>query len=253
MRSERSPLPIRPLRSGRVLGGALAAVLFLDARRQHLQRLGLVAVLAAVVLALGDDAGRDVRDAHRRVGLVDVLAAGAAGAVGVDAQVGRVDLHRLRLVGLGQHGDRAGAGVDAALGLGGRHALHAVAAGFEAQLAEDLVADDAHHHFLVAAELALAFAHDLAAPARRARHSACTCAAGRRRTAPIRRRRCRRGFRGRRCARRPGPWAAAGAAARPRAAAARPRRWRSPRAPSRPCRGRRASRARRPGRASRCM
>jgi hypothetical protein len=29
-----------------------------------------------------------------RVGLVDVLAAGAARAVGVDAQVGRVDLHR---------------------------------------------------------------------------------------------------------------------------------------------------------------
>src|SRR5690606_20851363 len=31
------------------------------------------------------DAGRDMRDAHRRVGRVDVLAAGAGRAVGVDA------------------------------------------------------------------------------------------------------------------------------------------------------------------------
>ena len=34
-----------------------------------------------------DDAGRQVGDAHGRVGLVDVLAAGAAGAHGVDADV----------------------------------------------------------------------------------------------------------------------------------------------------------------------
>ena len=122
-------------------------------------------MLAAVVLALGHDAGRDVRDAHGGVGLVDVLSARAARAVGVDAQVGRVDLHGHGLVGLGQHGDRAGAGVDAALRLGGGHALHAMAARLEAQVAENVVADDAHHHFLVAAEFALALAHDLAAPA----------------------------------------------------------------------------------------
>jgi hypothetical protein len=44
-------------------------------------------VLRALVLALDDDARRQVRDAHGGVGLVDVLAAGAGGAVGVDAQV----------------------------------------------------------------------------------------------------------------------------------------------------------------------
>ena len=38
------------------------------------------------------DAGRQVGQAHRRVGLVDVLAAGARRAVGVDAQVLLVDL-----------------------------------------------------------------------------------------------------------------------------------------------------------------
>jgi hypothetical protein len=125
-----------------------------------LQRLGLVAVLAAPVLALGHDAGGKVGDAHGRVGLVDVLAARAAGAVGVDAQVRRVDLDRLRLVLLGQHGHGAGAGVDAALGFGGGHALHAVAAGLELELAVGtgaaVVAFHAQHHFLVAAQFAQA-------------------------------------------------------------------------------------------------
>jgi hypothetical protein len=45
-------------------------------------------VLRALGLAGHDDAGRDVGDADRRVGLVDVLAARARRAIGVDAQVG---------------------------------------------------------------------------------------------------------------------------------------------------------------------
>ena len=84
--------------------------------------------MAATVLALGHDAGGQVGDTHRRVGLVDVLPAGTAGAVGVNAQVGRVDLDGLRLIGFGQHCHGAGASVDAPLGLGGRYALHAVSA-----------------------------------------------------------------------------------------------------------------------------
>ena len=142
MRSLRSPLPIRPLRVAASLRGALGALLVAQARQQHRHRLGLVAVLRAVVLALGDDAGRQVRDADRAVGLVDVLAAGAAGAEGVDAQLGRVERDLLGLVGLGQHGDGAGAGVDAALRLGDRHALHAMAARLELQLRIDRVALD---------------------------------------------------------------------------------------------------------------
>ena len=67
-------------------------------------------------------------DTHRRVGLVDVLAAGTTCTVGVNAQIGRVDLDGLRLIGFGQHCHGAGAGVDATLGLGGRYALHAVSA-----------------------------------------------------------------------------------------------------------------------------
>ncbi len=89
------------LARGGLLGGAFAAFLFLDARLQHLQRLGLVAVLAAAVLAFGHDAGGQVHHAHGRVGLVDVLAAGAAGAEGVDAQVGRVERDGLGSSGSG--------------------------------------------------------------------------------------------------------------------------------------------------------
>ena len=100
----------------------------MNACSQHTQGLRLVAVLAATVLALGHDAGGQVGDTHRRVGLVDVLASGTAGAVGVNAQVGRVDLDGLRFIGLCQHRHGAGAGVDAPLGLGGRHALHTMAA-----------------------------------------------------------------------------------------------------------------------------
>jgi len=46
---------------------------------QHPHGQLAVAVLAALVLALHDDAGRDVRDTHCAAGLVDVLTAGAAG------------------------------------------------------------------------------------------------------------------------------------------------------------------------------
>jgi hypothetical protein len=42
-----------------------------------------------------------VHHAHRRIGLVDVLAAGAAGAEGVDAQVGRVERDGLDSSGSG--------------------------------------------------------------------------------------------------------------------------------------------------------
>ena len=49
-------------------------------------------MLRPLVLARHDDAGRQVRDADRRIGDVDVLTAGAARPVGVDAQVLVVDL-----------------------------------------------------------------------------------------------------------------------------------------------------------------
>ena len=144
---------------GRVFGSALGAVFFLDTSGQHFERLCFVAVLAAAVLAFGHDARGQVGDAHGRVGFVDVLATCTAGAVGVDAQIRRIDFDGLSFIWLGQHRHRARAGVDAALGFSSRHALHAVAARLELEPAIHAVATGASvhadHHFFVAAQLAL--------------------------------------------------------------------------------------------------
>jgi hypothetical protein len=48
---------------------------------------GAVLVLRALVLALDDDAGGNVGDAHGRIGRIDVLAAGTGCAVGINAKV----------------------------------------------------------------------------------------------------------------------------------------------------------------------
>ena len=136
-------------------------------RRQHRHRLRAVAVLRAVVLAFDDEPRRQMRDAHRGVGLVDVLAAGARRAEGVDAEVGRIDGDVGDRVGFGHHRDGARRRVDAPLRLGLRHALHAVAARLELELRVGALADDAHDHFLVAAELGRRRRHDLDLPALR--------------------------------------------------------------------------------------
>ena len=59
---------------------------------EDLDRHLLVLGLAALVLALGDDPGRQVGQADGRIGLVDVLAAGALGAEGVDPDLVPVEL-----------------------------------------------------------------------------------------------------------------------------------------------------------------
>ena len=126
------------LARGRLLGCALAARSF--SRSRAASTAIALALLRCCERSSWHSATMPVGRCVMRiadVGLVDVLAAGAAGAEGVDAQLGRVERDLLGLVGLGQHRDRAGAGVDAALGLGRRHALHAVAAGFELELRVD--------------------------------------------------------------------------------------------------------------------
>src|SRR5438105_2584071 len=71
---------------------------------QHLHRDLAVLDLRALVLAGDHDAGRQVRDADRRLGLVDVLAARPARAIGVDTKVLGVDRdHRLLLFQLRHH------------------------------------------------------------------------------------------------------------------------------------------------------
>ena len=63
-----------------------------QARLEDAHRGLLVRGLGALVLALDDDACRQVRDADRGVGLVHVLAARALRAIGVDSQIALVDL-----------------------------------------------------------------------------------------------------------------------------------------------------------------
>jgi hypothetical protein len=122
-------------------------------------------VLRAVVLALHHDVGGDVRDAHRRLGLVDVLAAGARGAVDVDAQVGRVDLHFDRLVHLGVDEDVGERGVAARVRVERRLAHQAVHAVLGAQVAVGVFAGDLQRRVLDARDLAVGLLQQLGAKA----------------------------------------------------------------------------------------
>src|SRR5262245_61233266 len=93
-------LPLLPAQRRHLLFVLLPRVV-VEPRAQHLHRRGAVLVLRPLVLALHDDAGGQVREADRRVGLVDVLAARSARAIGVDAQVVLVDVDLDRIVDLG--------------------------------------------------------------------------------------------------------------------------------------------------------
>src|SRR5690606_37293804 len=145
--------------AGHRLGFLAAANLGVEqARLQNGHGAGAVLVLGAFVLALHHDAGRQVGDALRGVGLVDVLAAGAGGAVGVYPKLVRLDVNLVDLLGLGQDGHGACRGMDASLGLGFRHPLHPVHARFELELRPRAASRHPADDLLVAAGLALAAA-----------------------------------------------------------------------------------------------
>ncbi len=124
--------------------GAFALFELEQLRAQELHRRRLVLGLRSLVLALDDDPAREVGDPHRRVGLVDVLATRSRGAVGVDPQLGVVDLDRDVLVDhrpdvdLGEARVTAGGGVEGRdpdqpvdAPLGGEEAIGVLAAGDE--------------------------------------------------------------------------------------------------------------------------
>jgi len=140
---------------------ALAQFEFVQARLEHFHRLGLVAVLRAVVLALHHDPRGTVRDAHGGVGLVDVLSARAGSAVGVDAQVGRVDLDVDRVVHFRIHEQRRERGMAAVGRVEGRLAHEAVHAGFGAQVAVGVFTLDLDGGGLDAGDLALGLFEEL--------------------------------------------------------------------------------------------
>ena len=71
---------------------ALLQLGLVQPRLQLLHRRGAVLVLGALVLAGDDDPGGNMGDPDRAVGRVDVLPACARRAIGVDPQIGFVDL-----------------------------------------------------------------------------------------------------------------------------------------------------------------
>src|SRR6266568_817809 len=119
--------------AGAHLGPALAGTsrfllgehLVEQARAQHLERPDLVLQLALLILALHDQAGGEMGDAHGAIGGVHALAARALRAEDVDPQVFLLDLD-VHLLGFGEDGDGRRGRVDATLRFSHRHALHPV-------------------------------------------------------------------------------------------------------------------------------
>ena len=149
------------------LGAALAGTLgllallfgFVELGAQDLHGAVLVLVLRTLVLALDNNAGGDVGDTDGRLGLVDVLAAGTAGTVGVDLQVGRVDLD-VNFFGLGQNGNGRSRSLDAARAVGDGNALDTVAAALVLEAGPCALTFDQEADFLDAAQLGLVDVHD---------------------------------------------------------------------------------------------
>ena len=119
-----------PLVSSVHLLALLLHLELVETRAQDLHRHRPVLVLRALVLAGDDDAGGQVRDAHRRIGLVDVLAAGAARAVGVDAQILVADLDLDLVLDLRVDEDGGERGVPARVGVERGDAHQAMDAAF---------------------------------------------------------------------------------------------------------------------------
>ncbi len=112
---------------------------------------GLVFVLRPLVLALDDDAGWQVGQAHCRIRFVDVLPAGTRGTIGIDSQVVLVDIDFLDVIELRQYRYGAGRGMDTALRFSLRHPLNPVRTRFKFHLAVSVTAIEPGDDFLEAA------------------------------------------------------------------------------------------------------
>ena len=149
---------------GALLGLLLLELHLVQAGTQHLHADLAVLDLGALVLGLHHGVGGQVRDAHGGVGGVDALTAGAGGAVGVNAQVGLLDVD-VDLIRLGQHGHGCRGGLDAALGLGLGDALDAVDAGLVLHDGVDALAGDLELDGLEAARVGRGAGEHLDLPA----------------------------------------------------------------------------------------
>src|SRR6185437_2129951 len=120
----------------------LFELVFVEARTQHLHRLLTVLVLRALILAGDDDVGGKMRHADGRIGGVDVLAALAAGAIGVDAQILRLDVDFNGVVDFRRDEDAGERGVAALGGIERRDSHQAMHAGFAGEQSIGVFAGD---------------------------------------------------------------------------------------------------------------
>ena len=111
-------------------------------------------MLRALILTLHDDAARLVSDAHRRIGFVDVLTAGAGRAIGVDAQIGRIDVDGHVLVDVRRNEQRREGRVAAIARIEGGFAHQPMHSALRAQPAVGVIALDLHRHALDAGDFA---------------------------------------------------------------------------------------------------
>ena len=100
-------------------------------------------MLRALGLALHHNARGTVGETHRRIGLVDVLTPGATGAIGIHAQVRRVDLDVDAVVDLRRDEHRGKRGMAPIARIERRFAHQAMHAGFGAQPTEGVGAVEA--------------------------------------------------------------------------------------------------------------
>ena len=97
-------------------------------------------MLRALVLAGDDDVGGKMGKPHGGIGFIDVLPARAAGAIGIDAQIGLVDLDFDVVVHLGINEHRSERSVTPRVGVERRDAHQPVNAGLGFQITIGIVA-----------------------------------------------------------------------------------------------------------------
>ena len=165
------PDPLRPVARAHLalarIGALRRRLLTLrieDAALENLHRPIAVLELRTLILTGHHGPGRKVGDAYRGVGPIDVLTTGTRGAVGVDLEVIRIDVH-LHIFGLGQDRNGGRRGVDAPLRLCGGNALHPVHAALPLEPRVDRVACDGRRHLFEATHGALAHRGNLKLPA----------------------------------------------------------------------------------------
>src|SRR6218665_2195524 len=176
MRSLRSPLPIRPLRSAASLAArSLRSFSCRRACSTCKARALLPCWLRPSWHSATMPVGRCTTRTAESVLLICWPPAPLARKVSMRSSAGLSAMGRAGpgsgiratgpALGWGYQGGGGGDGGEAALGLGARHALPAVAAGLEFERAVDLLAVDAQHDFLIAAKLGRVLAEHLDLPA----------------------------------------------------------------------------------------